>query len=51
MILFIIEPDATFALRKTKSKNHQFLLGKLLGTRKNPHVIDAGLKGVMQVNC
>jgi hypothetical protein len=50
-MLFIIEPDAIFALRKTKSKSPRCLLGKLLGIRKNPHVIGVGLKLDMQVNC
>jgi hypothetical protein len=50
-MLFIIEPDAIFVLRKTENKNHQYLLGKLLGIRKNPHAIGVGLRHGMQVSC
>jgi hypothetical protein len=39
------------ANEKTKVSSPENLDGDLLGTRKNPHVIDVGLRQSIPVNC
>jgi hypothetical protein len=44
MVVFIIEVVVSTVLKKVNVSNHLSLDGSLLGTRKNPHAIDVGLK-------
>jgi hypothetical protein len=46
----IIAADAIPVFDETASKNLPYPSGKLQGTRKNPHVIDAGFRPDTTIN-
>jgi hypothetical protein len=49
--VYIIDPDVMLVSNAIDASNLPSPDGKLLATRKNPHVIDAGLEPDMPVSC